>query len=273
LNQHEHATPPVFLKQYGAKRTGTNYLRWLLQTNYDAADVVPLMHVLGDKHSPPPPLDDLWRAAQCESDPAFAFASSATLAAPAVSTEPHNPRQQAEVRRLAKPLARAYSEGALGYLISIKDPYAWAVSVARYHAWTDRVSPLGPRFVSPLTAQCQTFNQCYRAWLDIARARPERCHVARYEDLFQDPAEVLRQIDAKFSLRRRTETLLDLQEEADMVWWDQIAPQPTGVRFDRQYYDEKRYLKRLSPPALDAVTKTIDWDLIEPLGYRPVAGG
>lgn len=262
---------PVFLKQYGAKRTGTNYLRWLLQSNYNAADVVPLMHILGDKHSPPPPLDDLWHAAQREPDPAFAFAMNATVAAPAVSTEPHNPNQRNEVRRLATPLAQAFREGALGFLISIKDPYSWIVSVARYYEWTDRVSILGPHLSHALTTQCRIYNGCYQAWLDLVKFNPQRCSVIRYEDLYADPARILDDIDAKFSLRRSDEASLHLQDEADMVWWDQHAAQRTGIRFDRAYYDQKRYLSRLSPAIRNVVTRTIDWDLVAPLGYEPIA--
>lgn len=74
--------PPLFLKQYGAKRTGTNYLRSLIRFNYPGAEVVPLMHILGDKHSPPPPFDELWCRAQRDADPAFSFVMGATRYAP-----------------------------------------------------------------------------------------------------------------------------------------------------------------------------------------------
>jgi hypothetical protein len=45
----------LYLKQYGERRTGTNALRALIAANY--ADVAVLMHILGDKHSPPADLD------------------------------------------------------------------------------------------------------------------------------------------------------------------------------------------------------------------------
>src|SRR5215213_514628 len=135
---HEaHLGAPLFLKQYGARRTGTNYLRALIRFNYPAGGVVPLMHILGDKHSPPPPFGELWRRAQADDDPAFSFVMGATSASPAANPSPADPRQQHAVRGIAAPLARAYGEGALGFLVSIKDPYAWVVSIARYERWTD----------------------------------------------------------------------------------------------------------------------------------------
>lgn len=40
-----------FIKQYGARRTGTNLLRAMLQINCPNCNV--LMHILGDKHQKP----------------------------------------------------------------------------------------------------------------------------------------------------------------------------------------------------------------------------
>lgn len=263
----------IFLKQYGARRTGTNYLRWLIQSNYSDADVVALMHILGDKHSPQAPLADLWCEAQAAADPAFTFAMKATLHAPADSTERNNPRQRNEVQRVAADLARAYVGGALGFLISVKDPYAWTVSVARFYCWTDSVSVLGPHLLDRLVAQCNVFNACYASWLALAGERPERCCVVRHEDLLLRPEAILDEVDLRFSLRRRAEAQLHLPDEADKVWWDQHKAVHTGIRFDRTYYVDKRYLDRLSPALRAAVTATIDWGQIAPLGYAPLGDG
>ena len=60
----------IFVKQYGERRTGTNFLRTLLTANYHTEV---LMHILGDKHSAPVPFDEYWRDAQCDANPARAF--------------------------------------------------------------------------------------------------------------------------------------------------------------------------------------------------------
>ena len=109
---------PTFLKQYGAQRTGTNYLRILLQKNY--SDVCVLMHVLGDKHSPPAPFEDLWADVETEPDPALAFVSRATFRHPSLSTAESDPRQHDTVRQIAErrssPTFLSWSSGAGAHL-------------------------------------------------------------------------------------------------------------------------------------------------------------
>jgi len=258
----------VFLKQYGARRTGTNYLRSLLRLNY--AGVVPLMHILGDKHSPPAPLSELWREAQTESDPALAFVMKASAHAPASSTRLDRVEQCFEVQRVAAPLAQAWANGSLGFLISIKDPYAWVPSVARYFgwiSWADRTSILGPSLVPGVTESCAGFNTVYASWLALARRQPERCQIVRHEDLLADPEATLRALDAKFGLQRSTGSLVQPAFESHALDWDQNPERSGGVRFDREYYLEKKYLARLSPAVRDTVTKTIDWELLAEAGY------
>lgn len=260
---------PLFLKQYGAKRTGTNYLRSLIRFNYAQSDVVPLMHILGDKHSPQPPLDELWRRAQDDDEPAFSFVMSATKYAPPASPSPELPRQRNAIRSIAAPLARAFREGSLRFLVSIKDPYAWVVSIARYEGWTDRGSPLGVYLAGAVAHQCAGFNACYAAWLALERQSPEHWHLVRHEDLLADPDRTLRELEAKFALRRCGQAHVDLPTEADAAIWDHDALQSTGVPFDRAYYLDKRYFARLPPLLVDVITRSIDWQLLGPLGYAP----
>lgn len=267
---------PLFLKQYGARRTGTNYLRALIRANYAAEDVVPLMHVLGDKHAPPPPFEELWRLAQDDPDPPYAFVMGATRHAAPLNPHPDHPRQREAVRTLAVPLARAFARGELGFLVSVKDPYAWAVSMSRYLVWTDwwsREAPLGADLAGAVARECETFNRCYGAWLALAERSGPRCLVVRHEALLADPAAILAELDARFGLRRATGALVDVATETGAAVWDLAPPETTPVRFDRAYYLEKRYLARLSPPVREAVTRGIDWALLAPLGYAPDAGG
>lgn len=251
----------VFLKQYGARRTGTNYLRSLIRMHYP--DVVPLMHILGDKHSPQPPFESLWREAQAEADPALAFATNASAWAPAESTHLERVEQRNELKRLAAPLGQAYASGALGFVVSIKDPYAWVSSIARYLSWIpwhDRTSILGPEFVERISAACTEFNTVYSSWLAVPGAE-----VVRHEELLTDPEAMLRRLETRFGLQRRA-PFHDVTWEAFALDWDHLRERRTISRFDRKYYVEKKYLRRLSPEIRDAVTKTIDWPLI---GYEP----
>jgi hypothetical protein len=261
---------PLFLKQYGAKRTGTNYLRALIRSNYPAEEVVPLMHILGGKHAAPPPFGELWRRAQDDVDPAFSFVMGATRYAPPANPDPDHPRQREAVRSLAAPLARAFCQGSLGFLVSIKDPYAWVVSMARFEGWTLHPGSTSPDPVEDRVAGlCAGFNACYAAWLALARDYGERCHVVCYEELLADPGRMLCRLDTRFGLRRAGEALVDLPTHAGAAIWDLDPPVITGYSFNRAYYEQKRYFQHLPPPLVDVVTRSIDWELIAPLGYAP----
>jgi hypothetical protein len=259
-------TPTTFIKQYGAQRTGTNYLRLLLQKNYTG--VCMLMHILGDKHSPPAPLDALWAAAQSEPDPPLAFVSSATFRYPSLSTSPDNARQHEQLCNLAKPLTAAYLEGAVGFVITIKNPYAWAVSVAAYEHVIGRGATLGPKLGDFLSRQCLSFNQRYRSWQNLAESMPSRTRVVRHEDLIRDPENVLAETGAKFGLHRNG-PFVDEPHVTPMTWWDNTNEPASQAKFDRSYYLEERYLQRLSPQAFEMVTATIDWELMDAFGYAP----
>jgi hypothetical protein len=101
----DHLRLPTFIKQYGIERTGTNVLRALLE-GY-VGDVVVLMHVLGDKHSPPVDLRAVLGAVEGRPDAGTAFVTAATQAAPASTTDvPEDARQVGYLRTLACDLYR-----------------------------------------------------------------------------------------------------------------------------------------------------------------------
>lgn len=257
----------LFLKQYGERRTGTNYLRSLIAANY--RDVVVLMHILGDKHSPPVAFDALWREAQESGDPAWQFVSRATFSAPALTTRADDRRQSVEVRRLAQPLAAAFADGALGFLISIKNPYAWAVSLARFLGWAAKRRPLPESCASDLEEACRLFNARYAAWFALVDENPASSLLVRHEDLLQDPEGTLREIDRLFGLRHPT-PYRPVEGVVGAAIWDHL---PTPVRlmeFDRQHYGSAEYLGALPPLHRRIVRETIDWELLRRCGYRPL---
>lgn len=86
----------IFVKQYGAKRTGTCYTTALLRKNYPEVHV--LIHALGGKHQPAVPFD---------------------LVFPTRNNPPG--------------IWEAIHAGNVRVLAVIKDPYAWAVSTVRAH--------------------------------------------------------------------------------------------------------------------------------------------
>ena len=210
---------PVFLKQYGERRTGTNYLRGLLRANFD--NVVVLMHVLGDKHSAPVPID---LPENGSAEEAHAWVRTLTHAAPAESTRTGNEAQEQYMREVAVDLVEAARDQRLGFLISVKDPYAWGASVSAYYGWLPRGGPRAkPHFPLPsqvwrvlrpveqavkcrqLWAGCLRSNRKHRAWLDLYERLPSQTSIVRYEDLLTEPARILCELQRKYGLRQKGE--------------------------------------------------------------------
>ena len=249
----------TFLKQYGERRTGTNYLRYLLQANY--ADTVVLMHILGDKHSPPQPFDDLWQATRDTPEPDVAFVERATRAVSRNSGD----RERADVRRIAAEVAEAWQRGAIGTLISIKDPYAWVLSMARYEQWR----PLGPlQDEERLVTACRTFNEKYAAWLQWARTNPSS--IIRYEDLLARPEQTAVGIAVRFSLRRTSPAFVNTTARMARQIIDADAIETLREPFDPRWYINRAYLRSVPGVMREIVTKTIAWNQLGPLGYEPL---
>src|SRR5215475_554263 len=198
----------MVFKQYGPERSGTNLLRTLLVDNF--RDVTVLMHVLGDKHSPPVDLDRLYAECERTGEPAWEFVSRATWAAPALTTHPESESQRAYMHAVAASVLDAYRAGRLGFLVSVKDPYVWAYSITSFNRWYRRryrvllpwlFAPwIKPGLETRLRAACRKLNRSLARWLDLRGRYPERTTVVRVEDLARDPRAVLGEIGRRHGL-------------------------------------------------------------------------
>jgi hypothetical protein len=255
----------LFLKQYGERRTGTNALRALITAN--CRDVVVLMHILGDKHSPPVALEELWREVQSSDDPAWQFVSRATFAAPARTTSRDDAGQLAELRRSAEPLTASFVSGAFGWLISIRNPYAWAIGLGRFLGWASRGSFPDTR-LEDLRNACRIFNTNYTAWLGLAEARPWRALIVRHEDLVADSEATVRQVESKFGLEPSAR-FTPVDHVVEPAHWDHVNMPVRRLSYDRDHYAGAAQWRDLPMPHRRVVTETVDWDLLRPLGYAP----
>ncbi len=158
-------------------------------------------------------------------------------------------------------------------MINIKDPYSWMVS---WHAWAQQAKYSGyeiPGKKLPVsfnkkdvTWGTNEFNERYRNWMtagyDFA--------VIRYEDILMNPAVLYEKI-AK---------LLDVEPDPTQMWEAMplqiVRPARTkmrglpAIKFDRAYYEEKRYLDLLSKLQIEQITEEIDWELFKGL-YGPIS--
>jgi hypothetical protein len=259
----------VYLKQYGERRTGTNFLRAILLENHPVA--YPVMHVLGDKHSPPVDLAAELEKTRDLPDADLEFITRATLAAPAKTTCAEQVEQQIHLRKLARPLTACVREDRLGFLISTKHPYPWAASLARFRKWTQEIDgrrQMSPEYAANLAEACTLFNQRHRAWLELHDRNTSRSAIIRHEDLLEKPAEVIAGLERQFGLWRLPGKLRIPQRTVAPTNWDQNAPWLDEKVFDRKLYTARQYENQLSPDLWNIVTGTIDWELMTRFGYE-----
>jgi hypothetical protein len=260
----------VYLKQYGERRTGTNFLRTILLTNH--ANAYPVMHVLGDKHSPPVDLAAALEQTRGLPNADLEFVTRATMAAPAKTTIAEESDQQHHLQKLAHPLAASVRAGRLGYLISTKHPYPWAASLARFRKWTREIDgrcQMSPEFAGNLEEACRLYNDRHRAWLDLHEKNPVHSATIRHEDLLEKPAEVIARLEKQFGLWRLPGRSLRIPHKAvEPTNWDQDAPWLDKKEFNLALYTARQYENQLSPELWNIVTTTIDWELMTRYGYK-----
>jgi hypothetical protein len=258
----------VFLKQYGEKRTGTNYVRALLSANF--SNVVCLMHVLGDKHSAPVAFDDIRRRSLGSPDEAWQFVTAATVAAPAETTRANDTEQLKYIRNVAQQLLAAYDADSLGFVISIKNPYAWAASLAKYCGWLSRSHnriQMRACFAAPLAEACDRFNARYRAWL-LHHARHEaRSMILRHEDLIENSGVAAEALMAKFGLELIAEKIVLPSGAVAPTHWDHSPQQTHPGKFDAEFYRSGQYATWLDSRLWDVVQERIDWHIAAEFGY------
>lgn len=253
------------VKQYGEIRTGTNYLRALIQRNYPAVHV--LSYILGNKHAPPVPFDSIREQVAGTDDPAFNFVSAATYVQRGGASHPRDLTQREELARRAPHIARAYANGALGFLVTIKDPYAWVVSAARFNGWIRGDEPLQEWSMEFMREACLGYNRNYRAWISFVRAHESHARLIRYEDLLADPEQAMSDIARQFGWRRSGsfETIAAVVEPTQ---WDHLPVVEAPDTFQPSYYANGEYLHRLPEPHLRVIGDLMDWDLLREFGYE-----
>jgi hypothetical protein len=229
------------------------------------------MHVLGDKHSPPVDLRAVLSAVEGRPDPATAFVTVATQAAPASTTDVSgDPRQVEYLRMLARDLYRAALADDIRVVVSIRDPYEWAHSMLAYQGWIRRYAAVAdPDRVAPVVSSlCDRFNSCYSAWLALVAARPGGGAVVRYEDLTGDLDPLVARLARAHRLAGSVRTGARLPHVLGPAHWDDSRAVVVNVDFEQ--VRSRRQLTPLPDRLVEVVTERIDWQLVAPYRYAPL---
>ena len=249
------------VKQYGEMRTGTNIVRSCLAEHFE--EVLVLMHLLGDKHSPPAPFMSLWKQVLEGALERYDFALRATECRPAESTRLDEPGQAAYVEQWASAIAEAFHERSIQFLVSIKSPLAWLASLRKYES-----TMLG-RTLTPTEVVVDRYARCYKAWLGLRDIDRFDLVIVRHEDLIDDVNGCMRRVADQLHIRPKHNRSIELPEEpVNPCFWDHIeTTTATGTRFNHDYYRDGAYRNSITTDDRRIVCDRLDWAVLAEYGY------
>jgi len=226
----------IYIKEYGTRRTFTNYFYVLVHHNFSNACVLP--SPLGSKHDEPVNYDT-WLADE--------------TATPRFDTT--------EYRNLVADLKAHLKD--LKFAVLIKDPYAWLLSLIelRHRQGNEAILHNTEKHISTLAR----FNEKYRAWKALYEAHPDRAIVIRYEDILRDFKAPLKVMEQRFGLKRCRPKLANVAKKVNQC----ERVHKSGFKkkdfyLNRDYFRHPRYTAEM----FRAVSRTVDWKLMKWYGYH-----
>ncbi len=150
----------------------------------------------------------------------------------------------------------------VGLLISIKHPFSWIVSRARWSALDDfKFVPSGLTIKDidddTLVKWCEGYNNKYLHWFSL----PFQKYIVKYEKLIQTTYDELENI--------RTLWGLDINPKED-IWNPRLESKVVNPgqkimdsNFDFSYYLEHRYLDELTESQKKIIIQVINWDALK----------
>jgi len=225
----------IYFKQYGAQRSGTNYLKRLVELNFK--DVTVFGSVLGWKHG----MYEHANGYQFKCDSHEEWLEKKTKDGRVYSVDGHALKHTREELEKAIP--------QLNYLISVKDPYAYVSSFKKFRA---RKKEWEPKRVEGWVNQ---YLELYDAWKRFHDEIPGRCFIVNYNDLLTNRDIVLTSIQSKFGLTLKHDTLVDETRAVN-------ASTDHGLiidrkQFNKDYYLNKEYLNELPEEIIQVVSQTL----------------
>lgn len=234
----------IYFKQYGEMRTGTNYLKRLLEINYD--DVTVFGSLLGWKHG----MYDLnnsrdgtgshqeWLNKKTKNNIVYSVDDLPIL------------------KHTHDELMQAISE--LNYLYCIKKPVSYVLSIKKFRF------PNRPLTQSNIVSLCDRYNTRYRDWLDMYMQHDGS--FVSHESMLHDYKHVLLNLELKYQLNRKHNKLYN-ESKVVKASTDIGVIVDKKISFDADYYLKERYLEDISDDHVAIIEDNIDHDLVDTI-YR-----
>jgi len=230
----------IYVKQWGMKRSGTNYLRWILEQNVPEVSVV--ADIGGWKHSLPsvewtPERDAWWPEGR-----------------------PKRQKTKAEIAGIFN----AWVHGEIRHAVCVKSPLSWIASIARRDGFS-------PRRMTPSTAlryarRWSAGALAYRKFVE----RVDMAALVRYEDVYPLERGSLTALCDLLALRAPNAKLkaptMRLKNTSDLESGKSAL---TAERFRTGYYENALFEDELAH-VRDVIEGAIDAETMVRFGYGTI---
>lgn len=227
----------INVKQYGAQRTGTNYLKRLIELNFE--NVTVFGSVLGWKHG----MYETGNGYQHTCSSHREWIKNKTKNGKVYSVDNH------VLSYTPEQLEQACDN--LHYLISVKDPYAYIVSYKRFRA---NKQPWNEQHV---IKWIQQYLDCYAVWRTLYDKQPEACYIVDYKQLIHNRDVVLSSIQSKFRLERKHSDFVDENKTVNAST-DHGLIIDRNTQFNIDYYTEQRYMQEIPDNIKDLLFEKLE---------------
>jgi len=229
-----------YIKQWGLKRTGTNYLRYLIEANFK--DVRVLVDVLGWKHGLP-------------------------VRYPSHNWKEWFPEWKPDFMPLTREEWAAVKEADIQHVMLVKHPLAWIDSMSKYMN-VDVIKFTDPQ-LNQLALQ---WNTTVHSYFDFGMSVPR--WIYRYEDLL-DPGELhvaMDMIQISYGLLRKDAEATEWVTTTSRFERGNDTQDPEECKTKdtvlNRYFTEQRYLKHFTDAQLQVLRSTLSKDLLQRTKYE-----
>ena len=230
-----------FIKQYGLERTGTNYLKALIESN--VKDVRVLSNLFGLKH-------EKFKVMDYKS---YDFKKDKNVKTDLNQEQVNNIRD-------------CFIRDEIFYIVTIKNPYSWVIS---YNNCSWIKANKGPLNEKKIIRYMNRWNEINDDWLkNLIVDREKKTFSILYEDLILDPKKVIEKICDKFGMEMNKE-FHDINNTMhpgpDFNWRKNISKS----KFNKKnYFLNKSYLKELPDKFIELIDSKITSEIMEKTDFK-----
>jgi|10_taG_2_1085330.scaffolds.fasta_scaffold80598_1 hypothetical protein len=224
------------IKQYGLERTGTNYIKALLEYNLEDSRV--LSNMFGLKHE--------------------------KYIKPNLVT--YNPNTDKNVITDIPPgqiaaIKNKFINKEIYYVIIIKNPYSWVIS---YNNCQWIAANNGPLNKDKINRYIKRWNTVNKDWIDnILKPNTDKSFGVFYNDLISQPDVIIKMISEKFNIPISPvfKNINNLMVPGTDVC---SSKNISGAIFNKKdYYLNEGYMKEIHPQFIEIINNSIDNDIIK----------